>query len=117
VLNSGAALIATPGATVYLPYSSISTPTPNVNFGATPAAAKWQCKQVNIIGSATVTAPGVTTPRAVTHGIAGDPGGNVDVVSHVNASGVITVSTWRIVANTPVAATTSVPIDVCIIGQ
>ncbi len=95
----------------------VPTATPNILYGATPVAVKEVCQQVSIIGAATVPAAGITTPQAVTYGVAADPAGNVDLVTHTNAAGVVTVKTWIVLAGTPAAATTAVPIDVCIRGN
>lgn len=111
-INAGSLTLKTPLAS-----SSIQTPTPNLLYGNTPAAVKEVCKSVTIIGSATVTAPGISTPLAVTYGSSVDPGGNVDYVSHTNSAGVVTVKTWKILSGTPAAATTAVPVDVCIKGN
>lgn len=95
----------------------VPTATPEILYGATPAAVKEVCKQVSVIGAATVTFAGISTPQAVTYGVAADPGGNVDMVSHTNSAGVVTVKTWIVLAGTPAAATTAVPIDVCTKGN
>lgn len=98
--------------------TAIPTPTPEIYVGNTPAAVKEICKTVNVIGSATVTFPGITTPQAVGPITLNNSGlGNADYGTFVNASGVITIYTYRVVAQTPVAATTVVAVDVCAKGQ
>lgn len=92
-----------------------NTPVTNqVQAGATPVAAKVICKEVTVLGSATVTAAGITTPVAVTYGLGANPSANGNMVNYVNAAGVVTVSVWGAVA-TP--ATTDVPVSVCITGN
>ena len=39
-------------------FAGVYTPTPQILYGTTPAAVKEVCKTVNIVGAATVTAPG-----------------------------------------------------------
>lgn len=90
------------------------TATPAVRYGTTPAAAKQVCKQVLVLAEATVIAPGITTPRAATYGMADNAAPDHAFISHIAASGVVTVSVWSVAA-TPAA--TAVPIDICIIGN
>lgn len=97
--------------------SSLAVSTPILSYGTTPAAVREVCKTVNITGSSTVTAPGISTPRAVTHGMNADPVGNYNLVTHTNSAGVVTVKVWGLVAQTPVANTTPVSVDVCIKGN
>lgn len=111
-MNANSLTLSTP-----LAAAQFVAPTSMVRYGATPAAALEICKTVNVIGAATVTFPGISTPLAVTHGVGEDPGGNVDIVSHTNSAGVVTLKTWRIVLNTPAAATTVVAVDVCAKGN
>lgn len=105
------------GGSLSLGGTPYATATPALLYGNTPAAVKEVCKTVNITGSSTVIAPGITTPRAVTYGMAADPVGNYNLVTHTNAAGVVTVKVWGLVAETPVANTTPVAVDVCIKGN
>src|SRR4030066_1047942 len=95
-----------PFSTPQPPYA-YTAPTAVVLYGNTPAAVKEICKTVNIIGSATVTFPGITTPQAVGPITFNDSGlGNADLATFGNASGVITINRVRNLSQTPVAAPT-----------
>lgn len=76
----------------------------------------------SVTGSATVipatlTAAGISTPQFVTKGLAADPVGNYNLVTHTNAAGVVTLKVWGLVAQTPVANTTPVAVDYQVCGS
>lgn len=107
------------GTQIPLPTATAQpTPTPGILYGNTPAAVMEICKTVNVIGQATVTFPGITTPQAVGPiELNNSALGNADYARFDKASGVVTIYTYRLVAQTPVAATTVVAVDVCAKGN
>lgn len=105
----------------YIGITPVATATAvTLHYGNTPAPAKVVCKSVTVLGAATVTAPGITTPQAVQQSLNADPGNTYWNSSHTNSSGVVTVKVWQNMLSgtvTPQAATTAVAMDVCIVGQ
>lgn len=95
------------------PTFAYTAPTAELYVGATPAAAREQCKTVNVIGSATVTFVGISTPAAMSATFSGDPGVNSDKLYTTTGSGVFTVFASLTTAGTPAPATTLVAVDVC----
>lgn len=101
VLQSGAALVVTPGAAMNALYY--------------PTAG-----QAEVCGSTTITGTGalphgLSTPVAVNVDLAADFHIDHAYVTFTNASGTVTAKVWKFNA-TPTAAETAVPVNWCIKG-
>lgn len=92
---------------------------------ATATARPHWCGTQNVTGAATVipatlTAAGVTTPRAPVASLGTDITLDADNITVSNASGVVTLKVWQLrtaATTTPQAATTPVAVNYCVDGN
>lgn len=126
----GGDLTLTGGATVGGDITVTGVITTNGGYiGVTPVATAtarphW-CGAQSVNGSATVipatlTAAGITTPRAPVASLGADITIDGDSVTTANSAGVVTLKVWQLrtaATTTPQAATTPITINYCIDGN
>jgi hypothetical protein len=127
ITTNGGYIGITPVATATAMPTSTPAPTatPQTNFLGATAGQHVYCSSQNVIGVATVNptsiaAAGITTPQAVIPAFGGAHASNPDNISETHAGGGVSLYTWQQIVGattTPVAATTVVAVDYCIVGN